>query len=86
MKSNKGSTTTPIPAGDLEQRLGAHFRMIRKQRKVSLIALAEGLNCSINTIRWHEAGSRMLRLDDVVRAAELLGVSHEKILNLPTQE
>lgn len=74
------SDTTPIPAGDLEQRLGAHFRKLRKERKFSLVALAAAMKCSVNTIRWHEAGARLMRFDDVVRAAEVIGVAPDRLL------
>jgi transcriptional regulator with XRE-family HTH domain len=67
-------TTRPEPRGAVEAALGARFRLMRRQQKVSLLAVAQGLGCSINTVRWHEAGARMLRTDDLVRAALIIGV------------
>jgi transcriptional regulator with XRE-family HTH domain len=72
--------TIPEPAGELEASIGARFRKVRKGRKVSLRTLADRLQVSINTVRWHEAGARMMRVDDVAKAAEIIGVSLSHIL------
>lgn len=66
-------TTRPEARGPLEAALGARFRAVRKAHKVTLHDLANGLGCSVNTVRWHEAGARMMRTDDIVRAADIIG-------------
>lgn len=72
-------STKPVPAGDVELALGRKFREIRKRQKVRLMDIADGLSCSINTIRWHEAGARMLRTDDLVRCARIMGVDPSEL-------
>jgi transcriptional regulator with XRE-family HTH domain len=42
--------------------------------------LSRALNCSVNTIRWHEAGARMMRADMIVRAAAVMGVTPDELL------
>lgn len=69
------SSTKPNPKGDLEAKLGAQFRDTRRARGVWLRPLSKLLGVSVNTVRWHEAGARMMRTDDIVRAAEIIGVS-----------
>lgn len=79
-------STKPIPAGDVEAALGARFREVRKRQKVRLLDLSEGLSCSVNTIRWHEAGARMLRTDDLVRCANIMGVDPSELTDTTTKE
>lgn len=55
-------------------RLGEQFRAVRKRQKITLKDLAAQMNVSVNTIRWHEAGDRMLRTDQISEAARCLGV------------
>lgn len=78
-------TTKPVPAGDVEVALGRRFREVRKRQKVRLTDLAEGLGCSINTVRWHEAGARMLRTDDLVRCATIMGVEPAELTVSPQE-
>ena len=73
-------TTTPMPKGDLQARLGERFRAVRRARGVWLRDMAQALKCSVNTIRWHEAGARMMRADMIVRAAAIMGVSPDELL------
>lgn len=79
-------STKPIPAGDVEQALGQRFREVRKRQKVRLVDLASGLQCSINTIRWMEAGARMLRTDDLVRAARIMGVDPAELTSITVND
>lgn len=65
--------TRPIPAGELEERLGAAFRAARLAAGVTLDEMARRLDCSVNTVRWHEGGARMLRADNLIRAASIIG-------------
>jgi len=69
-----GSTTTPVPRSDLEERLGAQFRNERKRNRVLLRDLAKALGVSVNTVRWHEYGARLMRADLIVRSAQIIGV------------
>jgi transcriptional regulator with XRE-family HTH domain len=73
-------STKPVARTPLEEALGAAFRAARRANKVSLTAMAQKLGCSINTVRWHEAGARSLRADDLVRAADIIGVDATVLL------
>lgn len=75
-------TTRPEARGQVEAALGARFRKVRKTQKVTLLDLAQRLGCSVNTVRWHEAGARMMRVDDIVRAAEIIGVDPAELTRL----
>ncbi len=72
--------TIPVPKGDVEARLGEAFRAVRRSRSVWLRDLAKVLSVSVNTIRWHENGARMMRADVLVRAAEHMGVEPRLLL------
>jgi transcriptional regulator with XRE-family HTH domain len=76
--------TKPTATSPENAALGARFKEVRRRQKVWLRPLAEQLGCSLNTIRWHEAGDRMLRLDQVVQAARIMGVQPSELL--PPQE
>jgi transcriptional regulator with XRE-family HTH domain len=73
-------TTTPIPKGELQARLGERFRTVRRSRGIWLRDMAAKLRCSVNTVRWHESGARMLRVDTIVEAAKLLDVNPSVLL------
>lgn len=79
-------STKPVPAGEVEVSLGRRFREVRKRQKVRLLDLSQALGCSINTVRWHEAGARMLRTDDLVRCAGVMGVDPAELTVNPPQE
>jgi biotin operon repressor len=64
----------PRPVGLIEQALGRQMRALREGAGYDLITFAKLMKRNVNTIRWHEAGSRMMRLGDIVRAAAILGV------------
>jgi transcriptional regulator with XRE-family HTH domain len=70
--------TVPMPAGDLQVAIGMRFRKLRKSKKMSLITLSKQLRCSVNSIRWMEAGHRMMRFDHIVLAAQILGIPAEE--------
>lgn len=74
------SRTVPVPSSPENAALGARFREVRRAHKVYLRPLAEAMGCSLNKIRWHEAGHRMLRLDEVVQAAKVIGVAPAELL------
>lgn len=73
------------PRGEIEAALGAQFRTVRRRQKVWLKELSRRLDCSVNTIRWHEAGARMMRADMLVRAAEIIGVQPQELMPPATQ-
>lgn len=72
--------TVPTPKGDLEALLGVAFRNARRSRAVWLRDLAKVLGVSVNTIRWHESGARMMRTDLLVKAAQHLNVEPSVLL------
>jgi len=79
-------STKPVPAGEVEQALGRRFREVRKRQKIRLVDIASGLQCSINSVRWHEAGARMLRTDDLVRCARIMGVDPSELTAIPSND
>lgn len=68
-------TTRPTEGTAVQKKLGDMFRAARDEAGISLKTLAKQMRRSINTIRWHEAGSRSLRADDLVLAAQVMGCS-----------
>lgn len=72
--------TVPTPRGEFEAALGERFKAARRARKVWLRDLAKVLGVSVNTIRWHENGARMLRVDLLVQAANHMGVAPGDLL------
>lgn len=81
----------PMARGEVERALGERFRAVRRRQKCWLADLSKALDCSINTIRWHEAGARMMRADMIVRAAAVMGVEPDELvsglpLSLSTQQ
>lgn len=65
---------TPVALNEFTAALGARFRAIREGKKIFLRDMARRMGVCINTIRWHEAGARMMRADDLVEAARVLQV------------
>ncbi len=59
--------------------LGDLFAHERAKAGISLEVMAAKLERSINTIRWHEAGTRLMRLDEVVRAAFIMGITPDSL-------
>lgn len=80
MEATPTSGSKPTAKGQTERLLGERFRSVRRSRKVWLLDLSKALNVSVNTIRWHEAGARMMRSDLIVRAAEVLNVTPDDLL------
>lgn len=74
--------TRPKARGDIEAALGERFREVRRSHRVWLKDLAARLECSVNTIRWHEAGARSMRADMLVRAAQVIGVPPSELMTL----
>lgn len=74
------SRTTPKAKSDVARALGARLRIEREAQGLNLHDLAQGAGVSINTIRWHEAGSRMLRADDLVSIAVLLNMDAQALM------
>lgn len=63
------------------QKLGRFFRHYREAAGLTLHDMSKALNLSINPIRAHEGGHRLLRLPDLWSAAKILGVTHDKLLD-----
>lgn len=70
----------PIKGDQLQQAIGERFKAEREARGVTQKQLCDGLQVSINTVRWHEAGSRCLRADQLVAAAAIIGCSAADLL------
>lgn len=64
--------TKPIPGNKDQVALGAVFRAKRSEAGVTQEQIKAALGCSINTVRWHEAGARSLRADQLVTAARVM--------------
>lgn len=78
-------TTKPTEGTDVQKSLGELFKAVRTQSGISLKAMAQRMQRSINTIRWHEAGSRSLRADDIVLAAQVMGCSPSVLVEKPKE-
>jgi transcriptional regulator with XRE-family HTH domain len=64
--------TKPVAKNIDAAALGARLRIEREAHGITLSDLALALGVSINTIRWHESGARMMRSDEVAMAAKVL--------------
>lgn len=62
-------------------RLGRAFRFYREAAGLTLRDMAERMGMSINPIRHHEAGIRLLRIPDLWRASSVLGVTPDRLLD-----
>lgn len=76
--------TKPEATSDLAAKLGARFQAARNRygHKVTLSELSKALKVSMNTLRWHEAGARMLRADQIAQAAELMKIPPGDLLTV----
>lgn len=61
----------PTPGTNDQIALGVAFRRARTAAGVTQEQIKVALGVSINTIRWHEAGARCLRADQLVEAARV---------------
>jgi transcriptional regulator with XRE-family HTH domain len=68
----------------LAAKLGARFQAARNRygSKVTLTELSKKLGVSVNTLRWHEAGARMLRADQIHEAAGIMGIPPGELLTV----
>ncbi len=71
--------TRPTPRAEMLA-AGARFRHVREREKVTLRKLSFYLRCNMNLIRWHEAGSTMMRLDRMMDAAKVFGVDVKELI------
>lgn len=62
-------------------RLGRAFRYYREAAGLTLRDMSDKMSMSINPIRHHEAGIRLLRIPDIWRAAKILGVTPDRLLD-----
>lgn len=72
--------STPEPKGEGQVAVGQLFRAMRKKKKVGLSKMASELGVSINTLRWHENGSRPMRVDMLIEAARVLGCTTTELI------
>lgn len=72
--------TRPHPNTPIDVALGERFRQVRKRQNLTLHDMKRMLGVSVNTIRWHEAGSRSMRIDMIVRAAACMGVEPSELI------
>lgn len=61
-------------------RLGQRIKAIRKQRKMSQMALSEIIDCSPNYLSYIENGYRSMSLTCFVRLVNALGASADELL------
>jgi transcriptional regulator with XRE-family HTH domain len=76
----RGSKPQPVPLDSANRAMGEAFRLARKRAGFGLREASEQLGVSINTIRWHEAGSHMMRADTVRKAAMLFDCSADALM------
>jgi transcriptional regulator with XRE-family HTH domain len=72
--------------GFREAMIGAAFRAAREKQKIPLRTLAPAIGVSINTIRWHEAGARLLRTETVDKAAQFMNVPVSHLFEQPPED
>lgn len=77
--------TIPVARSPEAARLGDAFRAMRKARGLSLTDMAKALQCSINTVRWHEAGATLFRADMMERAAGHLQCTVDELMTGPSE-
>ena len=63
------------------EKLGRAFRYYREAAGLTLRDMAKRMGMSINPIRSHEGGARLLRIPDIWRAADVLGVTPDRLLD-----
>lgn len=64
--------TKPVSKGPHAAAIGARLRVEREAHPISLEDFAQAVGMSINKVRWHEAGSRLLRADELAVCARIL--------------
>lgn len=74
------SGTKPKPKNAFAKSLGARLRVEREAQGITLGDLASALGVAINTVRWHEAGSRLMRADELAAAAKWLRLDPPSLL------
>jgi len=73
--------TEEIEVDPTSAKLGRAFRFYREAANLTLRDMADKMSMSINPIRHHEAGIRLLRIPDIWRAAAVLGVTADRLLD-----
>jgi transcriptional regulator with XRE-family HTH domain len=68
----KRQPTIPQPQSQWHAEIGALLRDQRVKRGLTLHAFAEKLGVSVNTLRWHETGARLMGLEAIKIASEIL--------------
>ena len=73
--------TEEIEVDPTAAKLGKAFRFYREAANLTLRDMADQMSMSINPIRHPEAGIRLLRVPDIWRAASVLGVTPDRLLD-----
>jgi len=75
-----GKRTQLVAQDDLSAAIGKLFRSVREERGFTLQRLSDEMERRMNVIRFHEAGVRLMRADDLTRAALAMGVAPRSLL------
>jgi DNA-binding transcriptional regulator YiaG len=76
-RPNKGAL---VAQDEQSAQLGRLHRALRERRGMTLQTYSHLLGCCAMTVRAHEAGTRMLRADQIVQAARVLRVKPRKLI------
>jgi len=84
MARARSTSRTPELARQVAREVGRRLKTARRERRIAQDAFAEAMGVSRTTASSIECGHQRLFLDQICRAAEILGIPIEKLL--PTQQ
>ena len=84
MARARSTSRTPEMARQVAREVGRRLKTARRERRIAQDAFAEAMGVSRTTASNIECGHQRLFLDQIYRAAEILGIPIEKLL--PTQQ
>lgn len=84
MARARSTSRTPEMARQVAREVGIRLKAVRRERRIAQDAFAEAMGVSRTTASNIERGHQRLFLDQIYRAAEILGVPIE--LLLPAQQ
>jgi transcriptional regulator with XRE-family HTH domain len=84
MAASRSASRTPETARRVALEFGRRLKAVRRERRVAQDAFAEAMGVSRTTASNIECGHQRLFLDQIYRAAEVLGVRVEVLL--PAQQ
>jgi len=76
----RSSSRTPELARRVAREVGQRLKIARRERRVAQDAFAKAMGVSRTTASNIERGRQRLFLDQIYRAAEILGISIDKLL------